>query len=357
VAIHFAFVDGGLGYDCVRCGARCCHGLGFALPAAGLPGLLEAAPGLSPLVQLRERGAFVMTSADGCFALAEDKRCSIELQAGYAQKPLVCRLFPLRPRRVGGTLVVDLQLLSCPMQPADQLVPGPGVARITHAQAERELAGLHEDPLFDVVAPPRGAPDDLWLREAAARELVTAALLTSADAPTALGIGEAEEALGARWRRDLSVDGGAAFAPWRQLFLLCWPVLRLNTLLMPGAPPYPRLIRRLPALAAAGLVLIELAVSLPWPLGRGPRPTPRALVELWLLQVRHRDLLLCWDERVQLRGRISAETPPSVARANAELERQAETLPLGAAFAAAAQGLAASERALLLRAAADRFIA
>ena len=351
--LHFAFVDGALGYDCLRCGARCCHGLGFALPGAALAQLVEVAPGLGALVQLRGRGAFALTSADGCWALAEDKRCGIEVSAGYAAKPLVCRLFPLRARRIGGTLVVDLQLLACPLQPVDRLTPGVGVGRVTHAQAATELASYETEPLFDEVTPPRGAPDDIWTREAAARDHTAEVLATGGDALLACGAGPAELTLAQRWRRDLAV--GPVAADWGRAVALCWPGLRLDSLIGPGAAPYPRQARRLPALGAAGIVLIELAATLPWPVGRGPQPTPRAVSELWRMQALHRELLLAWDEQVNLDGALTPGTPAPVAEAYATLAQRAATVSFGEAFAAAAHDhqLSASSRALLLRTAVD----
>ena len=41
-SFYFAFVDGALSYDCVTCGAKCCHGLGLGMSkSAEMPGLLK----------------------------------------------------------------------------------------------------------------------------------------------------------------------------------------------------------------------------------------------------------------------------------------------------------------------------
>ena len=350
VPFYFAFVDGALGYDCVRCGSRCCHGLGFATPGTTLPALLRLAPGLGALVQLRQRGAFAITSGDGCWALADDGRCGLEVDHGRTAKPLVCKLFPLRARRVTGTLVVDLQLTACPLQPAATLTGGPGTATVTHAAAAADLAGLEADPLFEEVAGPRGAPDDLWEREALARAQVEAALVGDGDVLSAMGA-KASSDLVSRWRRDLAI--GTIAPAWHQALALAWPGLRVDALLAPNSVPYPRLARGLPSLGAAGLVLIELAAGLPWTVGRGPRPTLRAVAELWRMQPLHRTLLLDWDSEVTLSEPAPELIPPSVQPAWQALVTLARRGPFGEAFAAAAHTLSGAERALLLRSAVD----
>jgi hypothetical protein len=350
--LHFAFLDGAIGYDCVRCQARCCRGLGFALAPGELVPLVSRAPGVAPFLQLHATAVHAFDLTDGCWLLTADSRCSLELAHGRAAKPALCRLFPLRVGRSGEDVVVELQLGACPLEDARGLSAGPGRTVLRHEPLATELADA-ELLAFAVelrLAP--GAPADLLGREAAARDR-TAGWLDASRIEDALG-GAADEltALTNEWRGyfGLVADESAALAAEvARPFLLAVPGLRMNALTAPGAPPWPRLERGLPARLAAAAFLAALSLR------AGRAPSLRAIAELWQNTWLVREALARWHEPLRpSEGEPPESTPPELGRAFARV--RASERPLGEALGDAAAGLAPSLRPLLLRLVSDRLL-
>ena len=111
--IYFPFPSGRLGYDCVTCQAKCCRGFGYMTTVgAELDRQFEMRPTLPLFVSPpdpRTSGGQVSIGncAPGCFFLADDGRCDIHRERGFAAKPETCRLFPFNNfRRVGRFLIV-----------------------------------------------------------------------------------------------------------------------------------------------------------------------------------------------------------------------------------------------------------
>jgi hypothetical protein len=331
--LHFAFADGAIGYDCVACGARCCKGLGFALGGGELVQLLARAPGLAPFVQPMRGAVHVLDLEDGCWALGDDGRCGVEVAHGREAKPSTCRLFPVnRLTRVGGAMVVDLQLTHCPLVDART---GPRtVIRWDEIAAELESAGT-DAIAIDGKAPP-GAPDDWLATEAAARD-GAGAWLPKAASWTAWGaFYGAEPAEAARLVE--------ALLP---LYRLAMPSLRMNLLTLPGAPPYPRLMRAIETQLAAGAWLACLSAR------AGRAPSLRGIAELWRGLPLVRDLLARWETRVTLANGVAPDsTPPEVAAAWPVLQKRATETTIGEALASTT--LAPALRPILLRLASDR---
>lgn len=119
--IVFTFASGALQYDCVACGAQCCRGHGFLVDRGPtLVGLLRRSPALHPFLMHPGRGNTeqlrVNNGPPGCFFLADDGRCSVQLEDGYAAKPETCRLFPFNHfGRIGRFLLVRPHPGLCPL--------------------------------------------------------------------------------------------------------------------------------------------------------------------------------------------------------------------------------------------------
>ncbi len=345
--MHFTFLDGAIGYDCVSCGSRCCHGLGFAMRQDELIPFLGKAPNLSPFLQLREHGAEAFDLVDGCWLLEPDGRCGLEVKDGRAAKPSVCRLFPLYTRLIGGELVVDVRLLYCPLEDASGLGPGAAVLRYDEAAAEiEELAR----PFAKEVTLSPGAPDDILAREAKLRERVRERLDAGDSATLLAHAHEVDEGglqkLRAAWRRYFQVDDSFDAQVARPLGLIL-SSLRMAALTAPGAAPWPRLQRALPAQLLATAFYMELSAR------AGRRPTLRGIAEVWRSTASVRELLARWQQPRTLPDTpLPPGSPPELVQAYATV--RASTLPLGEALESA--DLAAALRPLLLRAVADRLL-
>jgi hypothetical protein len=349
---HFTFVDGALGYDCVRCGARCCHGYGFALPTSELVQLIGRAPALSPFVQIQSNGAHALTFGDGCLVLGDDGRCGVEVAHGRAAKPAVCRLFPLQVFRVRGQLVADLQFRACPLEDARAIAPGPGRTVIRHADLLADLDEPGAAELYPEARLANGAPDDVLDRERQLTE-ATAALLDAPD-PLHATAGDSDRAalasLRAGWRRFFTVDAAESTALEARVarpFLLTLPSLRWHALTALDAPPYPKLMRRLPARLTAAVWLTALAVR------SGKPATPRLCADLWHGLPLVRSALARFNEQVELRDTPLPATMPTDLRIAYEvLKVRARDQPLVDALCATS--LAPELRPLLLRLVSDR---
>ena len=120
--VYFPFPSGRLGYDCVTCQAKCCRGFGYMTTVgAELDRQFEMRPTLPLFVSPpdpRTSGGQVSIGncAPGCFFLADDGRCDIHRERGFAAKPETCRLFPFNNfRRVGRFLIVAPHSFLCPL--------------------------------------------------------------------------------------------------------------------------------------------------------------------------------------------------------------------------------------------------
>jgi hypothetical protein len=355
--MFYAFLDGALGYDCVSCGSRCCKGLGFALAASELVPLATRAPGLVPFMQLRDGLVMASTSGEGCWQLADDGRCSLEVTFGHTAKPSTCRLFPTnRLLRAGDVTVVDLQLGSCPIGDARDVPDRPGATVIRWADVARELAECGAGALtLDAKLPP--ATPDGWLAREMARRDATAALLDVPSAAVLLDQLGADATglmrLQTAWRRFFALADDEA-APLERLvarpFTLALPSLRWAALTEPGAPPYPRLMAALDGELLAGAFVALLSARA----GRFDRASSlRRVAELWRGLPLLRRLLARWETRVTLAdGPAPAAAPPELAAAWSALQSRAADGTIGDALAATE--LPPPLRPLLLRMASDR---
>ena len=335
-ALHFAFADGAIGYDCVTCGARCCKGLGFALGRDELVQLLAHAPRLAPFAQPSRGAVHMIDLEDGCWALEDDGRCGVERAHGRAAKPSTCRLFPVnRLLRVGGAIVVDLQLTHCPLVDA-RTSPGPRTV-IRWDEIARELEETGVDAIAMDARAPAEAPADWLTREAGPRD-------------GAEGWRPAEGTARAAWARFFDVEAaeaarlGEAVLP---LYRLAMPSLRMDLLTLPGAPPYERLMRGIEPQLAAGVWLAILSAH------AGRAPSLRGIAELWRAMAPVRELLVRWETRVTLANGVApASTPAEVAAAWPVLQKRATETTLGEALLSTS--LPAAMRPILLRLASDR---
>ncbi len=354
----YAFLDGALGYDCVTCGSRCCKGAGFALAPAELTQLARRAPTIVPFLQLRDGLVLATNSADGCWQLADDGRCSLEVTFGHAAKPSTCRLFPTnRLLRAGEVTVVELQLASCPIRPAREVPERAGATVIRWADVDRELddAGAGAVTL-DAKLPP--ATPDGWVAREIERRDATAALLdapSAADVLVALG-GETTRLarLQTAWRRYFALadtEAAPLEAAVARPFTLALPSLRWQALTAPGAPPYPRLTAALDAELLAGAFVATLSARSGAALGQSP--SLRRVAELWRGLPLVRALLARWETQVTLAdGPAPPAAPPELAAAWSALQARARDHAIGDALAATE--LSPTLRPLLLRLASDR---
>ncbi|MCU1281805.1 MAG: hypothetical protein JWM53_5351 [bacterium] len=331
--LHFAFADGAIGYDCVACGSRCCKGLGFALGGGELVQLLAREPRFAPFVQPMRGAVHVFDLEDGCWALADDGRCGVELAHGREAKPSTCRLFPVnRLVRIGEIIVVDLQLSHCPL--VDARTAPRTVIRWEEIARDLEAAGTGAIAIEGKA--PAGAPDDWLVREAEARDGAAAWTFACESLPA--------------WRRFFAVDDDEAArleAEVLPLYRLAMPSLRINLLTLPGAPPYPKIMRTLEAQLAAGAWIACLSAR------AGRAPSLRGIAELWRGMPLVRELLARWETRVTLANGVAPDsTPPEVAAAWPLLQKRATETTIGEALLDSP--LPPSLRPILLRLASDR---
>ena len=117
--VYFAFPDGAFDYDCIRCGGKCCRGMGIGSDVKReLPRLLrlypDLAPFASPSVTARRIGD-VHNYRPRCWFLDDDLLCRVEKGHGRGAKPAVCKLFPFGHVRWFGSRLVVLPQFDCPM--------------------------------------------------------------------------------------------------------------------------------------------------------------------------------------------------------------------------------------------------
>jgi hypothetical protein len=116
--LFFAFEDGQLGYNCKRCGSRCCHRHGFAGSHAEITRLIERYPAVGLFSAATGTADHLRVSECGthCLLLHRDGSCRVQNDLGYEQKPFVCKLFPANHLSLlGQTLLVDVHSL-CPLE-------------------------------------------------------------------------------------------------------------------------------------------------------------------------------------------------------------------------------------------------
>jgi Fe-S-cluster containining protein len=285
VQTYFTFPDGGLKYDCPTCGQHCCRGKGFAFAPSELVPLLTKAPELSPHLFLRAGGTLgAVDLTDGCWFLAGDGNCSLEVKHGRSIKPSTCRLFPFnRVFLVGDIRVVDMNSVLCPLQPAS----GDGVR---WDELTREIDELAGNPLIDVEATkPLDLPED-WLAQERAQ-------------PDPLS---QENELAREWARVLGFEQPEEFeGRISPLLKLLAPSLRFNTLFRKeGGGPYSFLMGMLPRRLRALGFLAALAAR------AGGKPSLRSMTELWTQQAPTLDVLVSWNEPVHmLRPEFDASVP------------------------------------------------
>jgi hypothetical protein len=357
----YAFLDGALGYDCVSCGSRCCKGLGFALAPHELVPLATRAPGLVPFMQLRDGMVMAATSGEGCWQLADDGRCTIEVTFGHAAKPSTCRLFPTnRLVRAGEVTVVDLQLASCPIGDARDVPERPGATVIRWADVDRELTEAGAGALtLDAKLPP-ATPDDWAAREIAKRDataplIAAPSIASAATVLTQLG-GDATRLarLQTAWRRYFALaddEADALAAAVARPFTLALPSLRWQALTATNAPPYPRLQAALDVELLAGAFVAALSARTS--VATGAASSLRRVAELWRGLPLLRAALTRWESRVTLAdGPAPPAAPPELAAAWSALQARVLDVALGDALADTT--LAPPLRPLLLRLASDR---
>ncbi|MSP62130.1 MAG: hypothetical protein EXR72_17705 [Myxococcales bacterium] len=350
--LYFPFLDGSLGYDCVRCGSRCCHGSGFGVGRSQLVPLLLRRPALAPFVRASGAVATVLDLTDeGCWFLRGDGRCGIEVEDGRDAKPSVCRLFPFtRLHRIGEVTVVEPHLLLCPIE--DRVGQG-----VTWREIEAELAVAGSEVSHLPTAPPAGLSDDWSARERAIVALCEEHL--AARDPLALAAAQlpSSEArllrLRAWWWRSLALDEAAARADEAELarpLALLTPAFRFASLFTVGKTPYPKALGRLPALLLATALFGGLARR-----ALGRTPGLRSLGELFRATPFQRELLARWDRPVSCEGLRPVDLPPPLDGAWSLLAARLDgARPLGTAFDEAVADLPPPLRPLLLGALADR---
>lgn len=296
---YFTFPDGGLRYDCAACGQRCCRGKGIAFSAPELLDLGRRAPSVLPFLRLRSYGSGGTADAanftDGCWFLQADGLCAIETGHGRDAKPGTCRLFPFnRVYRVGDVLVVDVNTLLCPVQPA-----GDGGGGVRHAALLGEIQALAGSPLVAGPAPePPGLPAD-WL--AVERDVAAAPALLEGE-----GEGDA-----AAWSRVYGIEAEereALEAQVSPLVRLLLPSLRFRRLFSSRRAPYAEEAARLPRRTRGLLFLGALALR-----STGRAPSLRTLSEIWEGQGGALDVLMSWAQPARLSSpQFGADVPPGL---------------------------------------------
>lgn len=119
--VYFAFPSGGLTYDCVACGAKCCRGFGFRIEdRVQLQRRVTSQPAFGMFVE-RTHGSddttlLVTNCPPACFFLDEQNRCGVHAEQGFDAKPETCRLFPFNNfMRFGEYVVVLPHAGLCPL--------------------------------------------------------------------------------------------------------------------------------------------------------------------------------------------------------------------------------------------------
>ena len=139
--VYFAFPSGGLGYDCIACGAECCKGHGYlASSEHELLYQLTRRPQIAVFVTRTGTSSsqrLVSNCPPGCFFLSEAGRCQVQDEFGYDAKPETCRLFPFNQfRMVGKYLVVSPHAYLCPLSATP---PGTHSVESDHSSLMKEL--------------------------------------------------------------------------------------------------------------------------------------------------------------------------------------------------------------------------
>jgi Fe-S-cluster containining protein len=336
VRSYFTFPDGVLGYDCARCGQRCCRGRGIALTADELIPLVRRAPSLASQVRLRAGGSVHATDlTDGCWFLARDGRCAVEVDAGRASKPATCRLFPFnRVYRVGDVRIVDFNATLCPIERVDD------GARHDDLAAEIDAEAARGSPLVDVPLP---APVDLppsWAddEERIARRLFALSEVAAAGEDPFVALGRAlglddESTRAARgraigWARLGAVGDEALVAHARSalpsvaLALPSWRIGRLFT-----RPPQ-RWADAVHALAPRAHALLAIAAAAT--ATAGAPPSIRGVTELAAEGAQALEVIARWDDAVAAPTTFAVDVPPALEPALGAV--------LGAAFRLAPNG-------------------
>ena len=76
--VLFAFISGGLDYDCACCGAKCCRGFGYALDGDQALHQLERRPHLRYFVEYKNGRTLAKNLPPACFFLTDSGRCEIQ---------------------------------------------------------------------------------------------------------------------------------------------------------------------------------------------------------------------------------------------------------------------------------------
>ncbi|MEY4581143.1 MAG: hypothetical protein RL701_5846 [Pseudomonadota bacterium] len=183
---YFSFPDRVLHYDCPSCTALCCRGGGFAAHAEReLIPLLKRAPELAAWATGRY-GKIVSFAnpSSGCVFLQSDRRCNIEQEAGYAQKPSLCRAFPFNA--ITRLEIGDTQTLLvaphyfCPLELRHDASASQPVAG-DHAKVHAELvaSGWLDQTFPAVKLAQNEAPSEFLRAEVALRDACAAGLRTA----------------------------------------------------------------------------------------------------------------------------------------------------------------------------------
>ncbi|NOT07255.1 MAG: YkgJ family cysteine cluster protein [Gemmatimonadales bacterium] len=121
--VYFAFGSGRLTYDCVSCGAKCCHGHGYLLNQdVELERQLARSPSVALFFERGKEGEganqyLVKNCPSGCFFLTSSGMCGVQIDHGYDAKPETCRLFPFNNLRwLDGYLIVRPHPNLCPLE-------------------------------------------------------------------------------------------------------------------------------------------------------------------------------------------------------------------------------------------------
>ena len=119
IAIHLAFPEGVLRYDCAGCDQRCCKTKGLAVFPGERAPLLTVHPALELVSDGNSAGIDILaTPSSGCWFL-EDALCAIVTSPTPAIRPVSCRLFPFNIFGLWkDTLVVAPNAL-CPFEVVD----------------------------------------------------------------------------------------------------------------------------------------------------------------------------------------------------------------------------------------------